>query len=62
MKILQIGLGRRGQNHLETFLKLGVELYVADADPVQLGVASKAGIPAERLSTDCRAFLDRSTG
>jgi predicted dehydrogenase len=62
MKILQIGLGRWGQNHLKTFLKLGVELYVVDADPAQLGVASKAGIPAERLSTDYRAFIDRVDG
>ena len=62
MKILQIGLGRWGQNHLKTFLKLGVELYVVDADPVQLGVASRAGVPAERLSTHHRAFLDRVDG
>ncbi len=51
MRILQVGLGRWGRNHLETWRKLGVELRVCDEDPKLL-----EGL-AEPASRDYRDFL-----
>jgi predicted dehydrogenase len=51
VRILQIGLGRWGQNHLETWRELGVELRLCDESPRLL-----AGV-AEPASTDYRDFL-----
>ena len=62
MKILQIGLGRWGKNHLKSLTKLCDELYVVDADPAQLKACDELGIPADRRSTDYRDFLDRVDG
>lgn len=53
LRILQVGLGRFGQNHLRSWRKLGVELRVCDEDPKRLD-----GVP-EPASTDYRDFLDR---
>lgn len=45
-------MGRFGQNHLRTWRKLGVELFVSDHDPRHL-----AGVP-ERASTSWLELLD----
>ena len=43
LRVLQIGLGRFGQNHLQAWRKLGVDLRVADLDPAVLrGVVEPA--------------------
>jgi len=62
MKILQIGVGRWGRNHLKSLTRLCDELYVADADQGQLKICEEFLIPAERRSTDYRDFLDRADG
>ncbi len=36
MRLLLIGVGRWGMNHLKTLKKLVDELYVVDSDPNQL--------------------------
>jgi UDP-N-acetylglucosamine 3-dehydrogenase len=59
MKLLLIGIGRWGWNHLQTLTRLVDDLYVVDADPNQLKVSKEFSIPADRLSTDYRHFLDR---
>ena len=51
MRILQVGLGRWGQNHLKSWRKLGVELRVCDESPKLL-----EGL-AEPSSTDYRDLL-----
>ncbi|MCC6642618.1 MAG: Gfo/Idh/MocA family oxidoreductase [Deltaproteobacteria bacterium] len=51
MRILQVGLGRWGQNHLQTWRQLGVELRLCDEDPKLLEGA------AEPASRDYRDFL-----
>ena len=51
-KILLIGLGRWGANHLRNLHSLPVELYVAETDPKRLEAARKLGIPENRLSTN----------
>jgi predicted dehydrogenase len=51
LRILQVGLGRWGQNHLKTWRQLGVELRLCDESPKLL---EGLGEPA---STDYRDFL-----
>lgn len=51
MRVLQVGLGRWGQNHLKTWRQLGVELRLCDESPKLLEGA------AEPASTDYRDFL-----
>ncbi|MDD2710894.1 MAG: Gfo/Idh/MocA family oxidoreductase [Verrucomicrobiae bacterium] len=56
-KILLIGAGRWGTNHLKSWLSLGVELYVAEASEALLEKCRAAGVPSERLSKNHRDFL-----
>src|SRR4030042_4185139 len=62
MKLLLIGVGRWGRNHLKTLSTLVDELYVVDADPHQLKACKEFSIPPDHLSTDYRDFLDRWDG
>jgi UDP-N-acetylglucosamine 3-dehydrogenase len=62
MKILQIGVGRWGKNHLKALSKLCDGLYVVDADAGQLKTCDEFSIPADHRSTDYRGFLDRVDG
>ena len=62
MRLLLIGTGRWGMNHLRTLKKLADELYVADSDPNQLMACRELSIPDDHLSTDYRDFLDRADG
>jgi predicted dehydrogenase len=62
MKLLLIGIGRWGKNHLKALTKLVEELYVVDSDPNQLKACQEFSIPNDHLSTDYRDFLDRVDG
>jgi UDP-N-acetylglucosamine 3-dehydrogenase len=62
MKLLLIGIGRWGKNHLKTLTKLVDELYVVDSDSSQLETCRKFSIPEDHLSNDYRVFLDRVDG
>ena len=62
MKILLIGIGRWGKNHLKALTKLVDELYVVDSDPGQLKACHEFSIPTDHLSTDYLDFLDRVDG
>jgi UDP-N-acetylglucosamine 3-dehydrogenase len=62
MKLLLIGVGRWGMNHLKTLTKLVDEVYVVDSDPSQLKVCQEFSIPADHLSTDYHDFLGRVDG
>jgi len=55
-KVLLLGLGRWGVNHLRNLHSLPVELYVAEVGEKQLEPARKLGMPAERLTTDYKNF------
>lgn len=59
MKILLVGLGRWGMNHLRNLHSLPVELYVAEVGEKQLEPARKLGIPAERLTIRYQDFIDK---
>lgn len=56
-KILLIGAGRWGINHLRTWLTLGVDLYVADASDRTLAKCQEMGVPADHLAPHHKAFL-----
>jgi UDP-2-acetamido-3-amino-2,3-dideoxy-glucuronate N-acetyltransferase len=61
-KILLIGVGRWGANHLRNLLNLPVELYVAEVSEKQLEPTRKIGIPAERLTTNYKDFIGKVDG
>ena len=56
-KLLLLGLGRWGVNHLRNLKNLPVELYVAEVGSKQLDPARKLGIPEARLTTRYQDFL-----
>ena len=58
MRILQIGLGRWGEQHLRVLTQLGVELWVADlaADRLEWAVRT-AGLDPRRAVADFRSVL-----
>lgn len=60
-RILQIGLGGFGRNHLRAWQELGrlADLHIADTDADRLAAARAIGIPDERLATDFRSLLDQ---
>ena len=57
-KLLLLGLGRWGINHLRNLNNLPVELYVAEVGAKQLDPARKLGIPEARLTTRYQDFLN----
>src|ERR1017187_9169880 len=61
-KILLLGLGRWGANHLRNLNNLPVELHVAEIGDKQLEPARKLGLPAERLTTNYKAFIHNIDG
>ena len=62
MKILLLGLGRWGVNHLRNLHSLPVELFVADISEERLEPARKLGIPADRLTTHYKNFIGKVDG
>ena len=58
-KVLLLGLGRWGVNHLRNLSGLPVELYVAETDRQRLEPAGKLGLPAGRLTTDYRELAPK---
>jgi len=56
IKVLLVGAGRWGSNHLRVARSLPVELFVADRAADRLELARKAGVAQARLSADPAAF------
>lgn len=56
IKLLLLGIGRWGANHLRVLHSLPIELFVAETDPKRLDAARKLGLPEARLSTNYRDF------
>ena len=59
IKVLLLGLGRWGVNHLRNLNAMPVELYVAEVDSKRLEPARKLGLPEARLCTNYREVLDQ---
>jgi UDP-2-acetamido-3-amino-2,3-dideoxy-glucuronate N-acetyltransferase len=56
-KVLLLGLGRWGVNHLRNLKAMPVELYVAEVESKRLEPARKLGLPEERLTTNYREWV-----
>ena len=58
-KVLLLGLGRWGVNHLRNLNSMPVELYVAEVDAKRLEPARKLGLPEARLTTKYQDWLSK---
>jgi len=58
-KVLLLGLGRWGVNHLRNLNAMPVELYVAEVDTRRLEAARKLGLPETRLTTNYRDLVEK---
>lgn len=62
MKILLIGMGRWGKNHLKILKNMVDELFIADSDLNQLKACVDISIQEDHLSIDYRDFLGEVDG
>ena len=62
IKILLLGLGRWGVNHLRNLNNLPIELFVAEISDQRLEPARKLGLPADRLTTNYKDFIRKIDG
>ena len=58
-KVLLLGLGRWGANHLRVLNSLPIEFFVSDLQPKALDAARKLGIQDDHLTTNYRDFAGR---
>lgn len=58
IKVLLLGVGRWGVNHLRVAGLMPVELFVADPAPQSLALARQAGVAEDHLGPDPMAFTD----
>jgi predicted dehydrogenase len=58
VRVLLVGLGRWGGQHLRVLRGLGVELWVADVNPERRARAVRAGIEPPRVVADFRTVLE----
>lgn len=59
-RILQVGVGAFGQNHLRAWQEIGIadQLWLCDADPARLAAAGRLlGVPADRQVSDAARAL-----
>ncbi len=59
VKVLLVGVGRWGTNHLRVLTSLPVDLYVADLRDDHLSRARALGVPETHLATDPAKFVPR---
>ena len=62
MKILLIGIGRWGANHLRVLHSLPAELFVSELDGKRLEAARKLGIAESHLTADYKQFAGQVDG
>ncbi len=58
-KVLLLGLGRWGVNHLRNLHAMAVQLYVAEVDSRRLEPARKIGVPEAQLSANYKECIDK---
>src|ERR1019366_4639520 len=58
-KVLLLGLGRWGVNHLRNLNAMSLELYVAEVDSKRLEPARKLGLPDTRLTTNYKDWVNQ---
>jgi UDP-2-acetamido-3-amino-2,3-dideoxy-glucuronate N-acetyltransferase len=62
MKVLLIGIGRWGANHLRVLHSLPVDLFVSELDGKRLENARKLGMADSHLTTDYKRFAAQADG
>jgi UDP-N-acetylglucosamine 3-dehydrogenase len=62
MKILLLGIGRWGANHLRVLKSMPIELFVAELDAKRLESARSLGLDDRHLSTNYRPFIEQVDG
>ena len=58
-KVLLLGLGRWGVNHLRNLNAMPIELYVTEVDSQRLEPARKLGLPDTRLTTNYKDWVNQ---
>jgi len=58
-KILLLGLGRWGVNHLRNLKSMPVDLHVAEVDSKRLEPARKLGLPESKLTTNYKDWVGK---
>lgn len=58
-KVLLLGLGRWGVNHLRNLHAMAVQLYVAEVDSRRLEPARKIGVPESQLTTNYKECIEK---
>jgi UDP-N-acetylglucosamine 3-dehydrogenase len=58
MKIMQIGTGRWGTNHLRVLSNLQVDLYVAEISESGIERCLEQGIPQDHITDNYKDFLE----
>ncbi len=59
MKILQVGTGRWGTNHMRVLRNLGVDLYIAELSESERQRCLDEGIAPDHISADLNDFIDK---
>jgi predicted dehydrogenase len=58
-KVLLLGLGRWGVNHLRNLAAMPIQLYVAEVDTLRLEPAQKLGFPEAQLTTNYKECVKK---
>jgi UDP-2-acetamido-3-amino-2,3-dideoxy-glucuronate N-acetyltransferase len=59
IRVLLLGLGRWGVNHLRNLQAMPIQLYVAEVDSKRLEPARKLGLPETQLTTNYKECVDK---
>lgn len=59
MKILQVGTGRWGTNHMRVLRNLGVDLYVAELSASERQRCIAEGLPKDHVTADLNQFIEQ---
>jgi predicted dehydrogenase len=58
-KVLLLGIGRWGANHVRVLKSLPIELFVSDLNPKSFDIARKVGVADDHLSTNYKDFAGK---
>jgi len=59
MRILQVGTGRWGTNHMRVLRNLGVDLYIAELSESERQRCFDEGIPQDHITADLNEFIEK---
>ena len=59
MRILQVGTGRWGTNHMRVLRNLGVDLYIAELSESERQRCLSEGVPQDHITADLNEFIEK---